>query len=81
MCPGLLKNPKMEDQPLVTNKSPALVAWKVTGKAWLGQAFQNKLPNLSLTQKDKAHQLITTRPGKNGVTGVIGNKLIHFDAL
>ena len=46
---------------------------------WLSQAFQNELPILSLTQRDKVHQLITTRPRKNGVVGVIGNKLIHFD--
>ena len=56
---------------LVINNSLALVAWKVTGKPWLSQAFQNELPILSLTQRDRVHQLITTRPGKNGVAGVI----------
>ena len=81
MSPGVLKNPKGEDHPLVINKSLALVAWKVTGKPWLSQAFQNGLPILSLTQRDKVHQLITTRPGKNGVVGVIGKKLIHFDTV
>ena len=55
------------------------MAWKVTGKHWLSQVFHRELPILSLTQRDKVHQLITTRPEKNGVAGVIGNKLIHFD--
>ena len=81
MFPGVLKNPKGEDHPMVINNSLALVAWKVTGKPWLSQAFQNELPILSLTQRDKVHQLTTTRPGKNGVAGIIGNKLIHFDDL
>ena len=79
MSPGVLKNPKGEDHLLVINKSS--VAWKVTGKPWISQAFQNELPILSLTQRDKVHQLIITRSGKSGVAGVIGNKLIHFDAL
>ena len=81
MSPGVLKNPKGEDHLLVINKSLAVVAWKVTGKPWISQAFQNELPILSLTQRDRVHQLIITRSGKNGVAGVIGNKLIHFDAL
>ena len=81
MSPGVLKNPKGEDHPLVINKSLTLVTWKITGKPWLSQAFQNKLPILTLTQRDKIHHLITTRPGKNGVAAVTGNKLIHFDTL
>ena len=81
MSPGVLKNPKGEDYPLVINKSLAIVAWKVTGKPWLCQAFHNELPILSLTQRDKVYQLITTRPGTNGVAGVTGNKLIHLDVL
>ena len=81
MSPGVLKNPKGEDHLLVINKSLGLVAWKVTGKPWISQAFQNELPILSLTQRDRVHQLIITRSGKSGVAGVIGNKLIHFDAL
>ena len=72
MSPGILKNPKGEDHPLVINKSLAVVTWKVTGKPWLSQAFQNELPVSPFTQRDKVHQLIKTRPGKNGVTGVIG---------
>ena len=64
--PGVLKNIKGEDHPFVTNKSLALVAWRVTG---LGQAFQNELPILLLTQRDKVHQLITTSPGKNEIAG------------
>ena len=81
MSPGVLKNPKGEDYTLVINKSLALVAWKVTGKPCLIQTFQNELPILSLTQRDKVHQLITTRPGKNRAAGVKGYKLIHFDGL
>ena len=51
MSPGVLKNPKGEDYPLVINKSLALVAWKVTGKPWLS------LPILSLTQR-AAHLVV-----------------------
>ena len=80
MSEGVLKNPKGEDHFLVTNKSLALVAWKITAKRRLSQAFQNELPIFSLTKGDKVRHLITTRPGKNGVAGVIGNKLIYFDA-
>ena len=81
MFPGVLKNPKGKHYPLVINKSLALVAWKVIGKPWLSQAFQNKLPIISLTQRDKVHQVITSHPGKNGVADAIGNKLINFGAL
>ena len=81
MSPRVLKNQKGEDHPFVLNKSLALVTGKVTGKSWLSEAFQSGLPILSLTQREKVHQLITTRPGKNGVADVIGNKLIHFDDL
>ena len=81
VSPGILKNPKGEDHPVVINKFLELIAWKVTRKPWLSQAFQKELSILSLTQRDKVHQLITTRAEKNGVAGVIGNKLINFDAL
>ena len=75
-------NPKGEDHPLVINKSLALMAWKVTGKPWLSKVFLEELPILPLTQRDKVHQLIPTRPGRNdGVADVIRNKLFHFDAL
>ena len=43
---GVLKNPKGEDHFLVTNKSLALVVWKITGNRQLSQAFQNELPYL-----------------------------------
>ena len=75
------KEPERGKPPLVINKSLALMVWKVTGRPWLSQAFQNELPILSLIRRDKVHQLITTRPGKNRTAGVIGNKLIHFDVL
>ena len=41
MSPGVLKNPKGKDHPLVINKSLALMAWKVTWKPWLSQGFQS----------------------------------------
>ena len=67
---GVLKNPKGEDHFLVTNKSLALVVWKIT----------TSCPIFSLTKGDKVRHLITTRPGKNGVAVVIENKLIYFSA-
>ena len=67
MSPGVLTNLKGEDHPFVRKKPLVLVAWKVTGKPWLSQACQKELPILSLTQRYKVYQLITTPLGKNGV--------------
>ena len=59
------KVPKRGDHPLVINKSLALVASKITEKPWLSQAFHNKVLILTLTQRGKVQQLITT-PTKKG---------------
>ena len=42
MSPGVLKNPKGEDRPLLINESLALVAWKVTGKLGVAGVIGNK---------------------------------------
>ena len=65
MFQGILKCPKRGDHPLVINKSLAIVASKITEKPWLSQAFHNKVLILTLTQRGKVQQLITT-PTKKG---------------
>ena len=65
-CPGEFKK---EDCPMVINKSLTLVAG--TGKSWSIEVLWNKLPILSLTQRDKVHQLITNHRGKNGVVSAL----------
>ena len=81
MTQRLLKNPKGKDQSMLITKSLALVARKVTGKPWLNGAFQNELPVLSLTKRNKVCQRIPMNLGINEVACVTENKLIHFDAL
>ena len=57
------------------------MAQKVAWILWLSQVFQKERLILALTQRGKAHWLITNRPGKNGIAGIIGNKLIDFGDL
>ena len=40
---GILMNTKGDDHSMVTDKSLAVMSWKVTGKPWSGWAFQNEL--------------------------------------
>lgn len=78
---NLLTNAKREQHPLVENQTLQLAAWKVSGNPLLIQAFQDQLPRLSPAQEGQAQTLIMTRPGGNGLAGVLGNKLIRFSVL
>ena len=77
----LLTNPRKEVHPLVRNNSLRLAAWKVSGKDFMCKEFQQGLPTLSQNLGDQDQQKITSRPGKSGLAGVLGQKLIHFDVL
>ena len=59
------------------------MAWKVSGNSLLIQGYQSHLPVLSpvLEAKDQVQTQIMTRPGENGLAGVLGKKLIHFSIL
>jgi len=77
----LLLNPMQEVHPLVITKSLQLVVWTLSGNSFLQKEYQKKLQNLSLLPEEKAHFLVTNRPGESGAAGVIGEKLILFDVL
>ena len=76
-----LVDPKGQIHPLVLNKTLKLMAWKISGKTWLRKEFQTRLPILSQIPEDQALQLITNRPGKNGLAGVVKNRLIQSHAV
>jgi len=75
---NLLKDPLGRVHPLIANRTLRLAAWKVSGKDYLCQEFQEQLPNLSLVLEDIHHQTIMNRPGESGLAGVVKNKLIQF---
>ena len=74
----VLKNPKGEIHPLVQNRALQLVAWTVSGLHCRRREFQRQLPTLSPGQEDQLLMQIMSRPGENGLDGVLGQKQIHF---
>ena len=79
---SLLSSPTGEVQPLLQNQTLRLAAWKISNlNPYLIQGYQNRLPSLSVTHADQNRILITTRPGENGLAGVLRNKLIQFNVL
>ena len=79
--PNLLLNEQKEIHLLVANKMLMLVAWKVSGNPLLIQDYQSRLPVLPLVLEDEVQTEITTRPGENGLAGVLEKKLIRFSVL
>ena len=77
----LLVNPKEQVHPLVLNKTLKLMAWKISRKTWLRKEFQTRLPILSQIPEDQALQLITNWPAKNGLAGVVKDRLIQLHAV
>ena len=65
----------------VTNQTLTLVAWMASGDICLRKEFLSRQPILSPTQGDRVQYQITSRPGRSGLAGVIGGRLIHFDVL
>ena len=76
-----LLDPKGQVHPLVLNKTLKLMAWKISGKTWLRKEFQTWLPILSQISEDQALQLITNWPAKNGLAGVVKDRLIQLHAV
>ena len=54
---------------------------KSFNKNLLVKEFQTRLPVLSQIPEDQALQLITNRPGKNGLAGVVKDRLIQLHAV
>ena len=79
--PRLLLNDQDQIRPLITKKTLRLAVWTVSGKGCSQQEFQRGLTSVFQVQEDKVHYQITIRPGQRGLTGVVKEKLIHFDVL
>ena len=79
--PLLLKTPVGETHPLVKNGTLQLAAWIISGKHCVTQAYQKQLPNLSQNVADPHLQKITNQPGKSGLAGALGEKLIPFNVI
>ena len=78
---ALLLDPQGQEHPLIRNRTLGLVAWKVSGAAYLQRAYQLGLQNLSLEHEEVALSLIMNRPGESGYAGVVNGKLIPLLAI
>ena len=78
---NLLMDPQNQIHPLVKEKTLRLVAWHLSGNPFLPKDYQRGLQTLSEIAEDKAHCLLTNRPGESGLAGVVNKRLILFDAL
>ena len=78
--PELLMDPFGVPHPLVVSGQLQLAAWKLSGVDSLQQEFQQKFP--SCWHRDGAQEQIlhTKVHGKDGIAGVLKEKLIHFRA-
>ena len=72
---NLLLNGQKEVHVLVANKTLMLAVWKVSGNSLLIYGYQIRLPVLSPVLEDQVQTQITTRPGENGLAGVLEIKI------
>ena len=79
--PNLLRIGQREVHPLVANKTLRLLVWKVSGNPLLIHDYQSRLPVLPPVLEGQVQTQITTRPGVNGLAGVLEKKLIQFGVL
>ena len=77
----LLTNPSGQTHPLVINQIVTLVAWMVSEGICSRQQFLSGQPILSPIQGNRVLYQFTSRPGRNGLAGVIKGRLIHFNGL
>ena len=78
---NLLLNAQKEVHSLVADKTLRLAVWKVSGNPLLIKDYQSRLQVLSPVLEGQVQTQITTRPGENGLAGVLGKKLIRFSYL
>ena len=78
---NLLTNPGGMTHPLLQNMTLKLTAWLISGNSYKVQAFQSRLPILSLTQEQQAQEAITMQTGKSSLADVVNNRLIHLSVL
>ena len=78
---GLLIGPQGQEHPLVNNKTLLLAGWRVSGKAFLQKAYQDRLQTLSSLPKELQLRISTSHAGQSGWAGVINDKLIPFNQV
>ena len=78
---GLLIGPQGQEHPLVNNKTLLLAGWRVSGKAFLQKAYQDRLQTLSLLLRELQLRISTSHAGQSGWAGVINTKLIPFNQV
>ena len=76
---NLPMNPQKQLYPFLINKTLRLAVWTVPWKSYLQEAFRRQLPNKVCD--DQRHYQIIGHPGHRGLTGVIKEKLSHFNAI
>ena len=76
-----LVNPQGQVYPLLVNQTLRLMAWKVSGRTWPRNEFQQGLQSLWQVLEDQTHKFITNRPGVNGLAGVVNRKLIRIHII
>ena len=77
----LLSSPEGTKHPVLQNKTLHLTAWLISGNVWRQKGYQQGLRTLSLSVENQEHEIITTRPSRNSIAGVVQNKLIPFSAI
>ena len=77
----LLQGPQGQKHFLQEENQLQLVAWKVSGKLWKVREYQNSLPLLSQIPEGQDQYLITNRPGKSGLAGVMNGRLIPLQVI
>ena len=77
----ILISPKNIVHPLMVENSLTLAAWLVLGKPFCVKEFQKTLLTLSQIPDEKAHSLIMSQPGENGLAGVFNEQLILLGHL
>ena len=78
---GLLVGPQGQEHPLVNNKTLLQAGWRVSGKAFLQKAYQDRLQTLSSLPRELQLRISTSHAGQSGWAGVISNKLIPFNQV
>ena len=77
----LLIDPFNNPHPLVATGQLQLAAWKLSGIDSKQREFQRKLPNCWKPDGVKVQIQPTRVPGRDGMAGAVGGKLIPFHEL
>ena len=81
LCQGINTvsiSPKNIFHPLMVESLLTLTAWLVSGNPFCVKEFQKMFLTLSQIPDKKAHSVIMSQPGENGLARVLNKKLILF---